>query len=240
MLSIARVHAFADNFIWMIHNGREAVCVDPGDAQPVLSYLGETEQRLIGIVLTHWHGDHQGGVEDLKTAYPDAWVRGSKKQLKGPSEPLREGDVIDVLGASFQVLEVPGHTLDHIALVSESTLFPTPVAFTGDTLFAGGCGRLFEGTPEHMFESLSKLNQWPETTQIYCAHEYTEANLRFAVVCEPNNAAAQERLKSVSMMRSRGEATVPSTLSLERQTNPFLRSESSQVLADRRLQKDHF
>lgn len=240
MLSIARVHAFADNFIWMIHNGREAVCVDPGDAQPVLTYLGETEQRLIGIVLTHWHGDHQGGVEDLKTAYPDAWVRGSKKQLKGPSEPLREGDVIDVLGASFQVLEVPGHTLDHIALVSESTLFPTPVAFTGDTLFAGGCGRLFEGTPEHMFESLSKVNQWPETTQIYCAHEYTEANLRFAVVCEPNNAAAQERLKSVSMMRSRGEATVPSTLSLERQTNPFLRSESSQVLAHRRLQKDHF
>lgn len=240
MLSIARVHAFSDNFIWMIHNGREAVCVDPGDAQPVLAYLGETKQRLIGILLTHWHGDHQGGVEDLKAAYPDAWVRGSKKQLEGPSEPLHEGDVIDVLGASFQVLEVPGHTLDHIALVSESTLFPTPVAFTGDTLFAGGCGRLFEGTPEHMFESLSKLNQWPETTQIYCAHEYTEANLRFAVVCEPNNAAAQERLKSVSMMRSRGEATVPSTLSLERQTNPFLRSKSSQVLADRRQQKDHF
>lgn len=240
MLSIARVHAFSDNFIWMIHNGREAVCVDPGDAQPVLSYLGETKQSLIGILLTHWHGDHQGGVEDLKAAYPDAWVRGSKKQLKGPSEPLREGDFVDVLGASFQVLEVPGHTLDHIALVSESTLFPTPVAFTGDTLFAGGCGRLFEGTPEHMFESLGKLNQWPETTQIYCAHEYTEANLRFAVVCEPNNAAARERLKSVSMMRSRGEATVPSTLSLERQTNPFLRSKSSQVLADRRQQKDHF
>lgn len=240
MLSIARVNAFTDNFIWVIHNGHDAVCVDPGDAQPVLDYLRSAHQRLVGIVLTHWHGDHQGGVLDLKAAYPDAWVRGSNKPLKGPSEALREGDVIDVLGAPFHVLEVPGHTLDHIALVSESALFPAPVAFTGDTLFAGGCGRLFEGTPEQMFESLRKLNQWPETTEIYCAHEYTEANLKFAVVCEPDNPAAQQRLTRVSEMRERDEASVPSTLLLERQTNPFLRSESSQVLARRRQHKDHF
>ena len=240
MLTIRRVRAFSDNYIWVISNGTAAVCVDPGDAGPVLDDLNNRGETLDGILLTHWHGDHQGGVEDLKREFPDAWVYGSNKVLKGPSRALFEGDVIQVLSAEFRVIEVPGHTLDHIAYVSNSAQFETPVAFTGDTLFAAGCGRLFEGTPKQMFESLNKLNNLPANTLVFCAHEYTEANLRFAVVCEPKNQAMSERLKAVTAMRERDEATVPTVLQLERETNPFLRSETSAELADRRLHKDRF
>ena len=240
MLQIHQVQAFSDNYIWLISDGVSAWAVDPGDAHPVIEFLDARKLSLSGILLTHWHGDHQGGVEDLCSRYDQIQVIGSHKALKGPSRPVSEGDTVDVLGATFSVIEVPGHTLDHVAFFSDSSLFDSPVAFTGDTLFVAGCGRLFEGTAENMYQSLQKLNALPESTSIYCAHEYTLANLKYAVVAEPDNSDIQGRLASVEKLRSQELSTVPTTLAMERLTNPFLRARDSSELAARRLQKDNF
>ena len=240
MLQIHPIQAFTDNYIWMISDGKTAWVVDPGDATPVLAFLEANSLSLSGILLTHWHGDHQGGVEDLCSRYDDIQVIGSNKVLKGPSRSVSEGDEVDVLGATFKVIEVPGHTLDHVAFFSDSTLFQSPVAFTGDTLFVAGCGRLFEGTAEDMYKSLQKLNALPENTSIYCAHEYTLANLKYAAFAEPDNSDIQSRLGSVEKLRSHEISTVPTTLLMERLTNPFLRAKDSSELAARRLQKDKF
>jgi len=240
MLKIHSVHAFDDNYIWIIADHVNAWVVDPGDAAPVITFLESHALTLQGILLTHWHGDHQGGVLDLCARFAGIEVIGSHKPLKGPSRPVSEGDLICVLGADFEVIEVPGHTLDHVAYASVSDQFQHPVTFTGDTLFAAGCGRLFEGSAENMFSSLSKINSLPENTEIYCAHEYTLENLNFAVVAEPDNEDTQKRQKQVSDMRAQGKATVPTTLELERLTNPFLRATTVAQLAERRLQKDQF
>ena len=214
--------------------------VDPGDASPVIEFLEAHQLSLIGILLTHWHGDHQGGVEDLCNRYPGNRNHRFEESAQGPSRPVVEGDMVEVLGALFRVIEVPGHTLDHVAFFSDSDLFETPVAFTGDTLFVAGCGRLFEGTAENMFESLQKLDQLPGNTAIYCAHEYTLTNLKYATIAEPENPEIQERLAKVEELRSKQHATVPTTLVMERLTNPFLRAKDASELAARRLQKDNF
>jgi len=240
VLQIHRVHAFNDNYIWVISDGVFGWVVDPGDAKPVIDFLNTHRLILSGILLTHWHGDHQDGVEELCSHYDDIEVIGSKKALKGPSHPISEGESVNVLGATFKALEVPGHTLDHVAFYSDSTLFETPIAFTGDTLFAAGCGRLFEGTADNMFESLQKLNALPENTTIYCAHEYTLANLKYAAFAEPDNSDVQSRLALVEKLRSQDISTVPTTLLMERLTNPFLRARDSSELAARRSQKDNF
>ena len=240
MLRIHRIHAFSDNYIWIIADDLNAWAVDPGDASPVIEFLKTHQLSLIGVLLTHWHGDHQGGVEDLCTRYAGLQIIGSKKALKGPSCPVVEGDMVEVLGALFRAIEVPGHTLDHVAFFSDSNLFETPVAFTGDTLFVAGCGRLFEGTAENMYESLQKLDQLPGNTAIYCAHEYTLANLKYATIAEPENPEIQKRLAKVEELRSKQHATVPTTLVMERLTNPFLRAKDASELAARRLQKDNF
>ena len=240
MLNISEIQAFDNNYIWAISDSCSVWVVDPGEAKPVLQYLERNALNLIGILLTHWHADHQGGVEDLVVKYPNAQVIGSAKTLKGPSQPVQDGQRIDILGAKFFVIEVPGHTLDHVAYFSDSPFFNGPVAFTGDTLFAAGCGRLFEGSPEDMFESLKKINQLPERTHIYCAHEYTLRNLQFAVVAEPDNADIQKRLDEVTSLRNKGISTIPSMLNIERLTNPFLRSSSATDLASMRKHKDQF
>ena len=254
MLRIHRIHAFSDNYIWVIADDKHAWVVDPGDASPVIEFLEAHQLFLIGILLTHWHGDHQGGVEDLCTRYPELQIIGSKKALKGPSRPVVEGDMVEVLGALFRAIEVPGHTLDHIAFFSDSDLFETPVAFTGDTLFVAGCGRLFEGTAENMFESLQKLDQLPSNTAIYCAHEYTQANAAFALSVEPQNKALQARAKEIDRLRASGLPTVPTSIGRERETNPFVRVHSAHlqetlelsggdpvaVFAETRRRKDHF
>ncbi len=240
MLQIHRVHAFDDNYIWVVADDENAWVVDPGDAAPVIAFLESHALTLQGILLTHWHGDHQGGVLDLCSRFAGIEVIGSHQPLKGPSKPVSEGDIIRVLGANFEVIEVPGHTLDHVAYTSVSDQFQQPVAFTGDTLFAAGCGRLFEGSAGNMFSSLKKINQLPANTEIYCAHEYTLANLNFAVVAEPDNQETHKRRQQVSEMRAQGAATVPTTLELERLTNPFLRATTVAQLAERRLQKDQF
>ena len=235
-LTVVPVPAFKDNYLWLVSRGDDALVVDPGDAGPVERALADRRLTLRAILLTHHHADHVGGVRALLDAR-----RGREPIVYGPAgeaidgvaKPLREGDRIDVepLGLSFDVLDVPGHTRGHIAYVSIAGPDAAPLLFCGDTLFAAGCGRLFEGTAEEMHASLSKLAALPTTTRVYCAHEYTLSNLRFASAVEPDSAPLARRVADANATRARGEPTLPSTIGLERETNPFLRSGEPAVRA---------
>jgi len=233
-LSITPLPAFEDNYLWLLARDGEAAVVDPGDAAPVLRALAERSLRLSAILVTHHHGDHAGGVSELRAT--GATVYGPRGEaIDGVDERLAAGDSLTVLGVRFTVLEVPGHTAGHIAYYTDA--LDPPAVFCGDTLFACGCGRLFEGTPAQMLASLDRLAELPPATRVFCAHEYTVANIRFALAVEPNNAALQERARTAQATRARGEPTVPSTIELELATNPFLRSAtpSVQTAALRRL-----
>lgn len=238
MLEIIPVPAFADNYLWLVHDpdSRETAVVDPGDAAPV---LGEAERRgwHIGQVWnTHWHADHTGGNIGIKHA-TGARVSGPEdEEIPGRDVALAEGDTVRLGAHVGRVIAVPGHTLGHIAIIFDDDL----VAFVGDTMFAMGCGRLFEGTPRQMFESLRRLADLPDQTRLYCAHEYTLANGRFAAHAEPGNAAIAERLATVKAMRAQGRITVPTTVAVERATNPFVRSSDWQEFARLRAEKDSF
>lgn len=225
MLDISFIPAFKDNYIWLLHKGDEAVVVDPGDAAPVKARLAALGVRLSAILITHHHADHQGGVSELLAAGAVPVYGPANESITGCTVPLAEGDRVSVLGETLEVIDLPGHTAGHIAYAKPGVLF------CGDTLFAGGCGRIFEGTPAQMFASLSKLAALPGDTRVYCAHEYTEANLRFAAAVEPDNPAVQARIAEVAALRARGEATVPSRLRDELETNPFLRSHVPAVAA---------
>lgn len=218
--SITPIPAFQDNYFWLIHNTRHAWVVDPGEALPVLEYLSRHKLTLAGILLTHHHADHIGGVADLRQCFHDIAIVGCPIDALPPlTQTVHEGDHVTLhpLGLTVRVMDVPGHTRGHVAYLLDQHLF------CGDTLFAGGCGRLFEGTPEQMWQSLSKLNSLPDSTLIYCAHEYTLSNLTFALNVEPNNADLSRRLDHVRRIRARGEVTLPSSLAEEQRTNPFLR-----------------
>ncbi len=221
-LSVLAVPAFNDNYLWLIHDGTHAAVVDPGDAQPVLAALRSRGLTLTAILLTHHHADHIGGVPQLLQHY-DVPVFGPRHDgIAVVTHPLGEGDQLTVPGLHLDLaaLDVPGHTLGHIAYVRNGA---APWLFCGDTLFAGGCGRLFEGTPAQMAASLDKLAALPPATQVFCAHEYTLSNLRFALAVEPSNEALRARVPAEAAKRERGEPTVPSTIALERATNPFIR-----------------
>ena len=218
-LAIEPILAFRDNYIWLITRGARAAVVDPGDAQPVLEVLRERQLRLDAIVVTHHHPDHVGGVHALVRACGAPVMGPAHTPFDGIDLPLEDGARVQILDEEFQVLSVPGHTLDHIAYWSPALA----VLFCGDTLFAGGCGRLFEGSPAQMHASLRRLAALPENTRVYCAHEYTLSNLRFALVADPGNAALRERQERCAALREQGRPTVPSTMGEERQTNPFLR-----------------
>lgn len=227
MLNVSPIPAFNDNYFWLLSqdSSPDAVVVDPGAAQPVLDYLNAHGLQLVAILLTHHHWDHTNGVEELRKIY-QAKVYGPKSEhIDGLDVILTDGDSVelDELGCRFSVLSTPGHTLDHISYYGDSRLF------CGDTLFAGGCGRLFEGTPAMMRESLSKLADLPAETQVFCAHEYTLANLKFARTLEPNNPVLEQRYQQVSSARERNEITLPSTISAELATNPFLRCHSEEI-----------
>jgi hydroxyacylglutathione hydrolase len=229
-LAVLAVPAFKDNYLWLIHDGVHAAAVDPGDAGPILDALSAHKLTLTAILLTHHHADHIGGVPALLDRASVPVFGPHSDAIPNVSERLGEGQRIVVPGLDLEldVLAVPGHTRDHIAYVRH-----TPGEhwlFCGDTLFAGGCGRLFEGTPAQMVDSLSKLAALPDDTLVYCAHEYTLANLRFAEAVEPGNRALQLRLRDDSAKRSAGLPTVPSTIGLERGTNPFLRVEEPGVV----------
>ena len=237
MLDVVAVPAFTDNYIWLVHDAAsgETAVVDPGDAGPALAEADRRRWTIDQVWNTHWHGDHTGGNLAIKEA-TGARISGPGGRIPGRDTELAEGDGVRIGDHVGRVIEVPGHTLDHIALIFDDER----IAFVGDTLFAMGCGRLFEGTPAQMYRSLQQLAALPEDTRLYCAHEYTLANARFAAHAEPSNVAVAERLAKVEAMREAGEITVPTTVAQERETNPFVRSTNEEEFAHRRAAKDSF
>jgi hydroxyacylglutathione hydrolase len=229
------IPAFSDNYIWCLRNETYAVIVDPGDSKPVLKYLHNHRLQLSAILITHHHADHIGGVDELLRHAPVPVYAPAAGQYAFVHQPCAQGDCVQLprLGCELQVLDVPGHTLDHIAYVGDGLLF------CGDTLFAGGCGRVFEGTYDMMYASLQKLAALPPETAVCCAHEYTLANLAFAQRVELNNEDLSERVIAEAAKRERGEPTVPSSIGLELKTNPFLRAEDGAEFARRRQLKDN-
>jgi hydroxyacylglutathione hydrolase len=225
MFEISLIPAFKDNYIWLLTRGKRAVVVDPGDAAPVIARLEGDDLTLEGILITHHHADHQGGVAELKARWPVEVFAPANESITGRTRPLSGGEQINILGQMVDVMAVPGHTLGHLAYLAPGALF------CGDTLFGAGCGRLFEGTPEQMSASLDSIAALPDDTLAYCAHEYTEMNLRFALAVEPENAALQARVAKVAALRAAGRPSVPLTLGEEKATNPFLRCAEPAVIA---------
>ncbi|UZE21604.1 hydroxyacylglutathione hydrolase [Pseudomonas sp. B21-056] len=226
MIQISALPAFTDNYIWLLqdHSSHRCAVVDPGDAAPVQAWLDAHPGWVLSdILITHHHHDHVGGVQALKNA-TNATVHGpASENIPARDIALEDNDQVKVLGLDFDVYAVPGHTLGHIAYYHHGLLF------CGDTLFAAGCGRLFEGTPQQMHHSLGRLAALPEDTLVYCTHEYTLSNLKFAAAVEPDNPDIAARLEKVSRQRNDGVMTLPSTLALEKLTNPFLRTAETSV-----------
>ena len=231
MPKIHAVPAFQDNYIWVLDEAGRAAVVDPGDSVPVERFLQEQGLELTAILATHHHGDHVGGVPALAAHWRCPVFGPARETIPAIAHPLSEGDRITVPGfprLSFGVLDIPAHTAGHIAFFDAGD---DPIVFCGDTLFACGCGRLFEGTAAQMSASLAKLAALPEPTRVYCGHEYTVANIRFAQAVEPGNARLAERKAREEAKRARGEPTLPSTVGEERATNPFLRCTEPEVIA---------
>ncbi|MEJ1162350.1 hydroxyacylglutathione hydrolase [Variovorax sp. CCNWLW186] len=229
-MTLVPLPAFADNYIWMLQDGSNAIVVDPGDAQPVFDALTRDKLQLAAILVTHHHPDHTGGVAALHAATGAPVFGPARERIPEPFTPLSHGDSAEVLGLRFQVIDVPGHTAGHIAYFLPAHQGQAPLLFCGDTLFSGGCGRLFEGTPAQMLASLDALAALPGDSRVCCAHEYTLANLRFAQVVEPGNADLTQYTAHCESLRAQGQPTLPSQLATERRINPFLRSREATVL----------
>lgn len=257
IIKVIPIPAFTDNYIWALcdEENNHLSIVDPGDAAPVIKFIEKKQFKLLSILVTHHHGDHSGGVAELQTQWqcPVYCSSIDGKKFAGVTHYVAEGDTIEVLpGFLMNVFNIPGHTLGHIAFYNDHLLF------CGDTLFAAGCGRLFEGTPAMMYHSLQKLARLPAETKLYCGHEYTLANLRFAKALEPHNQDILKRIDIESEKRGKNQATLPSTISLELRTNPFLRCSEKEIqmaigsdqnldltnlistFAELRRMKDHF
>ncbi len=228
MLTVKPLTAFEDNYIWLIARSQHpyVAIVDPGDGERVLGYCQSQGLVPVAILITHHHQDHTGGIAIIKQHYNIPVYGPAHEKISGINHPLSEGDcvVIDEIEAEFQVIDTPGHTAGHICYYGHGLLF------SGDTLFAGGCGRLFEGSAEQMQHALEKIRALPDKTMVYCAHEYTAANLTFAQIAEPENSAISQRQQQVQQQRNENRATVPSQLRVEKQTNPFLRWDNPSLI----------
>ncbi len=229
MLNIYPVRAFKDNYIWVIHNEKYAVVVDPGDANPVLSYLYNMNLQPVAILNTHHHNDHVGGNAKLLEQYSIPVYGPENKSVTTITNHLKANDHIlfEELSINLNVLEIPGHTLDHIAYYSDTE---ESILFCGDTLFACGCGRVFEGTAQQMFTSLQQLANLPNDTLVYSAHEYTLSNACFARLVEPENIMLLEREIEIKLLRDKGLPTLPTTIATEKETNPFLRCNYPEII----------
>lgn len=221
VVEISPIQVLGDNYVWILGaaDSERVVVVDPGSGPPVVAELKARGQQPAAILLTHHHGDHVGGVASLLDRWPVPVYGPARESIAEVSRPVRGGDRVDfpALGVILDVIDVPGHTIGHVAYVGDGFVL------CGDTLFAGGCGKIFEGTAEQMVSSLDALGSLPATTSVFCAHEYTESNLRFAAEVEPDNPALIRRRKQVGELRAAGLPTVPSTVAEELRTNPFLR-----------------
>lgn len=226
MIHISPIPAFQDNYIWVIHNQQYAASVDPGDAAPVLEYLAANKLQLIAILITHHHHDHVGGIADMVDQFSVPVYGPMHEKIPAITHPLQEGDTVHLkpLSIHFSVLDVPGHTAGHIAYYGKNTLF------CGDTLFCSGCGRIFEGTPQQMYQSLLKLASLPDDTKVYCTHEYTLSNLSFSRTVEPNNLQLAQFENEAKKLRTQNIPTIPSTIKQEKAINPFLRCDQSEVI----------
>lgn len=222
---IVPLPAFSDNYMWCLIKGQNLAVVDPGEAAPILNYLEKHNLNLKAVLVTHHHYDHTNGLKDLVRRHKDIEVFGSD-QIPFVTTVVKDQEKITLPGLDleFTGLSIPAHTLEHVAYFGEG------LVFTGDTLFTAGCGRIFEGNPEMMYDSLAKLTQLPLETLVYCGHEYTLANLKFALMVEPDNRDIRERLESTEELRAQNQPTVPATLALERKTNPFLRCDQVDVI----------
>jgi hydroxyacylglutathione hydrolase len=233
-IHITPIKAFSDNYIWAIINENVATLVDPGDADVCIEFLENNQLTLNAILITHHHSDHTGGIESLVDyCQQKQWsltVYGpANENIPHCDVKLKENDtvILDELNMNLQIIDLPGHTAGHIAYFAHDHIMP--ILFCGDTLFSGGCGRLFEGTPQQMLTSLTKLVDLPDHTKVYCTHEYTQANLAFALTVEPDNQALVNYNLKVNEMRSKGLSTIPSTIQLEKQINPFLRCHKQSI-----------
>ncbi|MBL4765757.1 MAG: hydroxyacylglutathione hydrolase [Colwellia sp.] len=233
---VTPIKAFTDNYIWAITNKEMVTLVDPGDANVCIEFLEKNQLTLSAILITHHHVDHTGGITELvaysqEKQWPLTIYGPANENIPDCDVKLIENDsvVLADLNTSFQIIDLPGHTAGHIAYFASGNL--TPILFCGDTLFSGGCGRLFEGSPKQMLNSLTKLAGLPENTQVYCTHEYTQANLAFALTVEPNNQELVNYHNRVKALRAKNQVTIPSTIALEKQINPFLRCHTQSIQA---------
>ncbi|MBY4595492.1 hydroxyacylglutathione hydrolase [bacterium BD-1] len=227
-MELLSLPAFSDNYLWLLHDGAQALVVDPGDAEPVFAALKQHNLKLSAILVTHHHADHVGGVAALREATGAIVYGPARERIPEPFVPLSDHQQVEALGISFRVIDVPGHTAGHIAYFAEE-VSGAPLLFCGDTLFSGGCGRIFEGTPTQMLASLDKLAALPANTRVCCAHEYTLSNLRFARAVEPGNVALAEYQVKCESLRTEGVPTLPSSIGTERAINPFLRSREAEI-----------
>ncbi|MFN7740741.1 MAG: hydroxyacylglutathione hydrolase [Cyanobacteriota bacterium] len=241
--AVALLPVLSDNYVMVLHDDHQAVVVDPAVAAPVAAWLDAQQLELVAVLQTHHHSDHIGGTVELLRRWPNARVYAAAADLQRipfQSDSVGDGDQFTLLGRSVEVLAVPGHTRAHLAYYLPGGSGCHPELFCGDTLFGGGCGRLFEGTPAQMHDSLQRLAALPADTRVWCAHEYTETNLRWAHSCLPEDRPIVERLAAVAQQRAAGRPTVPSSIGLERATNLFVRSSSVAELADLRASRNHW